>query len=550
MTARQSSEMLEVPMATAESTLPRGRQDVTWRRRSAAAHRTARAAGVEILVAGLALTALAAAVFGTHIAHGGLYNDDWQFLRNTYFAHGFPAALDTFSASNSYRPGSMLYFAFEFRTLGPHGAWHLIWTALTGVAMSLALFALLRELRVARFEAGAVAALVLLFPASDATRLWASASVASVGITLYLLGSLVALRGLRLQGRRAAAVHAAALALYAASVLTYEIAAGAILASILLYRLRVGWREAAKRWIFDVALVVPILELVTSKTFYHRLPPLQMARHAGHVAAQGAAILTDAAFPFVHVPRGIGLALLALVAAGIWAAARRLPDELARNARRRLKIAAAGLVAAAAGYLVIIPSAQHSPLAPGQENRVNALAAIGFVILLWALAAAAGTVLLRAPRRGSAAAMAVALLLGAGYVVEVRRDASRFDRASALQQAERAAIGRAIGHPAPGAVVLAYGGPAYVAPGVPVFAAPWDLNGALAMQLKDKTISARTILPSTRLSCSSGSLLFESPGERFAVPFAHLYLVDTRSGTAARPTDRVSCEAAARKAAS
>lgn len=85
--------------------------------------------------------------------------------------------------------------------------------------MSACLYALLR---MPALHAFAVVALVLVFPFSDTTRLWAMAGYNQIAVVLWLLGVLVALRGLGATGRRGAPLHAGAAALYVLGILVWS----------------------------------------------------------------------------------------------------------------------------------------------------------------------------------------------------------------------------------------------------------------------------------------------------------------------------------------
>ena len=261
------------------------------------------------------LTLVGILAFGSHVRHGGFYNDDWSFATTFEYAPD-PGLLGAIRAFDwySFRPVSMLYLPAMHEAFGMRAELHLALVVLTGVALSTALYWLLRTLAMERVHAGAVAVLVLLFPASDANRLWAAASIALPAIALYLAGSVLALKGLAAHGRRAVLLHAGAIALYVLSVMTYEIAAGAILLSVFLYRLRGSWRAALSRWACDVAAVVPVLLLVTSGTWNDPQPLGTTLRHARTVADQAVSVLADIAVPFGDPATGVVIALLVAVA--------------------------------------------------------------------------------------------------------------------------------------------------------------------------------------------------------------------------------------------
>ena len=101
----------------------------------------------------------------------------------------------------------------------------------------------------------------------DSTRHWFSAFPIQVSGMLYLLGVVVALHGLaNARGRRAIAWHGGAVALYFAAMLTYELVAGLIVLTPLLYAIRSSdWRAAARRALPDYAAIGVALAIIAPR---------------------------------------------------------------------------------------------------------------------------------------------------------------------------------------------------------------------------------------------------------------------------------------------
>jgi hypothetical protein len=510
------------------------------------------------LVACAALLALVgAAAFGSHVRDGGFYNDDWAFASTFAFAPE-PGLLGAIRAFDwySFRPVSMLYLPATYEAFGMRAELHLALVALTAVALSAMLYWLLRTLGMERLHAGAVASLVLLFPASDANRLWAAAGIALPAIALYLAGAVLALKGLAASGRRAVAFHAGAILLYLLSVMTYEIAAGAILLSVLLYRLRGGWRAALPRWLLDVAAVVPVLLLVTSGSWNEPQPLGTSVRHAGTVADEAVTVLADATVPFGDPDTGVVIALLALVAAtGALVWRRRPPaDPVGRELRRWLSVALAAICAIAVGYAIFIPADpdSYSPLMPGQGNRVNGLAAIGFVLLIYALAMVAATLVTQRARRwrewSTGVAIVLALVLGWGWLQRIEADIGDWDRSAAVQADVVTRIDRAVAAPWPEMTIYAVRLPTLAAPGVPIFAATWDLAGALALEWDEPSISAYPAVPRTSFACGGREISAENWLDAFdpqTAEYGRAVIVDVAASRAVRVRNRAACVSAA-----
>jgi hypothetical protein len=512
----------------------------------------------ELVACGALLTLVAAVAFGSHVRNGGFYNDDWAFA--TTFAYApEPGLLGAIRAFDwySFRPVSMLYLPAMHEVFGMRADLHLALVALTAVALSGALYWLLRTLALERVHAGAVAVLVLLFPASDANRLWAAAGIALPAIAFYLAGAVLALKGLAARGRRAVVLHAGAISLYVLSVMTYEIAAGAILLSVLLYRLR-GWRAALTWWLLDVAAVVPVLLLVTSGSWNEPQPLGTTVRHAGTVADEAVTILADATVPFGDPDTGVVIAVLALVAATGMVVRRLRPpaDPVGRELGRWLRVALAAVCAIAIGYAIFIPAdpESYSPLMPGQGNRVNGLAAVGFVLLIYALAMVAATLLARRARFrrewSAGLAIAVALVLGWGWLQRIEHHAGDWDRSAAVQADVVTRIDRAVPAPRPETTIYAVRLPTLAGPGVPIFAATWDLAGALAIEWDEPSISAYPTVPRTSFACGERRISAENSLDAFdpqTANYGRAVVVDVAASRAVRVHDRASCVSAARR---
>ena len=73
-------------------------------------------------------------------------------------------------------------------------------------------------------------------------------------------------------------------------------------------------------------------------------------------------------------------------------------------------------------------------------------------------------------------------------------DKSAWAVAARLQQTELSTLHRAVPNLAAGTVMALFGVPGYSAPGVPIFAAPWDLDGAVMLGWDSPTVSAYPVL--------------------------------------------------------
>lgn len=445
----------------------------------------------ELAVAFAALLLLGAALFGPQVADGGFYWDDWQNAVNVHVAGdpGLFSSLDrgTLRPVFGYRPALTVMLVVEHWALGADKHLHLAMAVLFGVLTAWALYLLLRTCGLAVLEAAVPAALLLLFPWTDSTRMWATASFDTLAVALYLLGAVMAVRGLR-SGRRGPVI--ASLALYLVASWTYEVVTVAILASVALYLRVAPRRDALRRFGLDVAVVAVALAVVVTGTSREPQSFGAQVDHAGTLASQAFSLLARALVPVGSPPGWLGAALLVGLCVWGWF----------RAERRWLGVAAFGALVVAAGYTLFVPAAPYyEPLAPGTTNRMNVLAAVGFALLVYALV----RVLVRRP----ALAAAVCTLIGAGYVVKVADDESGWQRSARLQ----AQVLSALPDPGGSATFYTFDAPTFAAPGVPVFSLPFDLKAAVRLKYHTHRLSAYPMLGGTVIHCTA-DLIYPTGG--------------------------------------
>ena len=489
--------------------------------------------GEVVAVAGVAV--LAALLFVPNIVEGGFFDDDWQFLEQYRFAPepGFFGAVANFS-ENSFRPGQMLYWPVKYALFGAHPWAHLTWSVAWAIVMSVALFVLLRQLGVPRIHSAVIAILVLICPVADSNRLWTAADVGPFAIALFLIGANITLQAFRRSGTLALSLHAAGLLFYLASVLTYEIAATSMLAAIALYAWCAPWRLALTRWAVDVVAIGGTLVFVTSNTFYDRLTLQEQAEHAVTVAKGGVALITPTLLPFGTPPRWLGLVLAAAVIAAAAIVLRRLPRDDARAAAlwRLLGVAGAGMAAAFIAWLMFVPSAEFAPLDPAQRNRVNGLASVGLVVFAYAVVLLAGELLAQWRKRDvfRVAVPAVACAaIAVGYSVKLERDGADWNRAADDQKPILAAVTQTVERPPPHSTIYTVGAPLYTDDDIPVFAATWDLKGALVNHWSDATLRAYPMDAQAKYSCARDSITMYSGNDIFEVQkgtYGRTFVVD------------------------
>lgn len=507
------------------------------------------AAPKEVAVAALVLTTLAVATYGSHVVEGGFYWDDWKNAASTRFsAEGFLGPLDV--RLLTYRPLLALSLPLPHAVFGTAPSAHLALALLLAVATSACFYLLLRTLRIPPLHAGVIAALLLLFPWSDSTRLWATGSINNLAVALYLLGLVAALHGLDSEGRRRSVLRAAAATLYVLSVLTYEITVVVALMSVLVYAYRVGWRVALRWWRLEAVAIVTAAALVGLATTRDKLSPAEQLDHALKIADQALSLLAKTIVPFGAPNRAVvtGTALLILGAAAIVVARS---GSARPDVRRWLVAAGTAVVGIAAGYAVFVPGkAGYLPLSPGTGNRVNVLAALGFVTLAYSLAMLAGTLAFSRSAARETLSGAVAILLGAvigvGYLSRVETDKAHWAEAATIQERVLAQIGRSLPDPAPGSTVYTHGHERFAAPAVPAFAVSWDLDGAIKVAFDDPSLNGYPLAAGTRLVCEQATMY--PAGRVYSVTeratYGETFVLDVHRGRLEKIESQVECLAA------
>ena len=526
----------------------------------------------ELLLATALLVVLAAAVYGTHVRDGGFLMDDWSNAAKTRYlaaccgtgqtgtGSGYLAQVRNLLSDGpaGYHIGLPLLIPLSFAAFRPALAPHLALALALAVLVSASMYAVLRRFRIAPVHALLMSALVLVFPWSDSNRLWAMASYNQLAVVLWLLGALVAVRGLRSRGRRAVLMHAVALLAYVAGIFIYELVAGAVLVTVMLYlhrdtEGRPAWKGIALRWIADIAVTAAALLTVLAIALPRGIIPWdERLTFAGRVADESVTLLGYAAVPFAQPSRLLAAALLLAVLLAAFLVRRRASPESTehRTLTTWLLLAAAAVVVTGAGYALAIPGGYGRPLSAGIENRVNLVSGAGYVMLVYAVLALAGHLAFRSLRRPPAWAAAVpvaaSLVIGAGYIGLTRESAADYDRSFAEQLRVLNAIRD--GGPYPdGALIFPFGYPSFTTVGVPVYSWIWDLPPASKVILDDPSPAAFPVLPGTTFTCGADSVLPENIhglSEFQRGSYGLTFFVDVPTGRTISLEDRETCEAA------
>ena len=512
-------------------------------------------------LAGL-LVLVAVLVYGDHARLGGWVGDAW--LTRAWYAV-YPHT-DFFSTvghfldleSMAARPANAVYRVALNGLFGADtGAWY-GWQIGSGVVMCLALYALMRELGVRYFDAAAVVTLLVVFPAASSVWLWSPIVHASLSIALGAVGFILALRGFAAAGRRRLVLHGASLLLFVVSLLLYEVCLPFFLASFLLYALRAPRRDAVRRWLADLLVLVPLALLVSGASAAEGGNGVGGAiDHAGAMAGQLPGLLLGTLLPFDGAQPLAFVALLALYGWAGWTVRRHgQQDPLRRRLWALLGIAAAGLVVAFLGYLIYVPGLDYyRPLAEGIADRVNAVPALGWTLFLYATLAILATLvtqkLRQAPLVALAGTAAMALALGLSWVSPIEEESSRYVEAYEEGQRMMGIVERAVPDPPRDSAIWTFAQPVEISPGIPVFANYWNMTAAAALRYHDHSIRSFVGLLGTRFRCTPKGVVpvgAEYPAPRpnhlgrFGSRYGRTFFVDTVNGQFAEVDSRARCQ--------
>lgn len=507
----------------------------------------------EFMLAWGSLWLLGTLVFLPYLLHGGLFSDDWAQAAGTLHpphGSGLLGALATEnSALSSCRPISILFIPLKHLLFGTNAAALVTLSICLALLVASLLYAVLRTLKVPWYHAWLIAALTIAYPWFDSTRFWEAANPLSLSLAFALAGLWSALVGL---SRRSWPLHLGAVLLYLLSMLTYEITLPLIAVAGLLYTIRDGWRAARWRWAADLVAVA-----VAGLWDRAHTPRAAVTTLSGYIdqtraiAERGAEVLARTLWP---VGRGVHTSAMLWILAATFAAVlcayplirgRRDGKPSSWGVHSWLLLATAGLLVAVLGWALLIP-ASYAPNILGTENRVNGLAGIGLLLIVYAafgvVGSAVGGLAGRRARLATGTTLILALVLGGGYLHVLERHSRAWRSAYSM---ELAAVDRmrttfpTLPH---GTTLFAANYPATTSIGVPVFANTWDLNGLVTLIYSDNTLRAYPITEELELHCRIDGVVVKA-GESATMPAAYgtARLIDLQSGQSSRPRNQRQC---------
>jgi hypothetical protein len=498
------------------------------------------------------------ALLAPHVTSGGRYLDDWWLGAYVSFPHelGFDGARDYLGFYSGARPGAVLYWLGTYDLFGFRDVLHRTLSVDLAGGLATVFYLLLRELRLGRVDAAAIALLTLALPVADSIHFWITPAVGQLGLGACVAGLLVGLRALRAEGRRSLALHGVSLALFAASLSIAETAIPLVALSLLVYRVRVGWRRAAGRWAADLVVAgVGALHYAANSPVRLRddSASVGLVERARTIADQLVTLATGTLAPFAP-SRAWVLGAIAVVGGLLalrWSVRRDWTQE-------RRWLAAAGLAALLAGasYVIYVPAdPSYLPLAAGVGNRVNLGALLPLSVLAYALVRLAGG-LVAAPRPRAVVTVALFAVLFVSAAGRLHADRRLWEHAAGEQRFALAAVHEALPAPPGGSSLLVFGVPgvvtrfgrighARVNQPVPVFSTWWELDVAVKLSYGRSDIAAYPIWADQppQLICGAYDVYqLGLDGVRHALAYGRVYAVDTAEPRAIRLDGQAQCE--------
>jgi hypothetical protein len=510
----------------------------------------------------LALAVIGVLVYGNQAIDGGFVGDAWT-IRAWFqlYPHGdFFGTVGHFLELHTMqtRPLNGVYrTVLNYAFGGEMGAWF-VWQIASNVLMSMLLYLLLRRLAFPALDAVLIAVLVFLFPAALSLRFWTPVLHAPLAISFAILGFLAAFSAFDSGSKRGSwLLHGISVLLFLASLLLYEVALPIMLLSVLLYRMRVPWRTAVRRWLVDLAVLLSVALTVTRSSNSHAQAGSGTLSHLWRILQDCPRLLADRLLPLPGPGWAMLLAIALLAVAAFWIQRSPSRSELERTAvRRYLAVMAAGAGIVLLGYSLYVPGLDYyEPTAPGIADRINAVPAIGWVLLLYAsLGLLALAVLGRSRRRDRLIPLiltAGSALLVAAWLPLIATESRHYVDGFGEGQRTLALVRAAIPDPPPGSTIWTFGQPVEISPGVPVFGNTWDMTYSVQLMYGDRSIRSYVGFPGTYLECRQTAVV---PGgnasyppadppesSSFASQYGTVYFVDTVTGQFERIDSRGGC---------
>ena len=468
-----------------------------------------------------------------YLFHLGFYSDDWAFVGAMSVAQdqSLPGLWDLQYGWYGLRsrPTQIVYQALLYWSFGRAPLGYHVVAIVMLAAMAVMLYCVLRELRLSRSIALAIAAVYAMLPNYSTNRFWFASAGYVLTILLYLVSLYADLRAIS-NRRRLIPWKIVSLSALLGSALGYEVVIPLLFFNVVLIwfhahhafggmQERLGTRGSilfAGSNLLFLALVIafkaPIAQGAQFPTLYH-LAWIANGSVKINFGTYGIG-LPYAAWLSVENIRWQDLFAALSVGIGLFAYAYRVTrterDPLPSK-RELVTIATSGLVIFVLGYAIFTITNRIAFTSSGNANRLNMAASLGVAMIFVAMLVALSRLGRRPNHRSVVFSFLFASLCLMGLVVNAAL-ANYWSNAWSRQQAVIARVKRTLPPPAPHTTVLLHGICSYVGPGV-VFETHWDVEGLLRILYRDRTL--RGDVTNQQLTIARRGLVTRAYNERF-----------------------------------
>lgn len=441
----------------------------------------------------LSLAVLAIVVYLPSALKSGWYYDDWNLYSLARdsgggWGHQFDACAAQVPGGRSL---ACAYHVTEYDLFGPHRWLYHAWVIAMLIGIAALAYAVLTRCRLGRGWAWLIAALMLVSPVSDSARMWPTGAIGQIVILLWLLGVWLALIAFdRVGARMRLSLHLLAALLSVVAMVTYEIAVPLVALNGFVYLAARRDRRALWRGVADVVLAVAFVIYRSAVNPASAESGFVVKRTVSGDVHRGWTLLVTAwrTWHAAYAPGIVGVVavLVVIVVSAVVLIASRLSD-------RRLLMWSLALVAALATSALctltfITANDLYLPALDGTFNRLNLPATLPYVVVFIALvgmayesavriATLAGVASLRWAMGGVLALVVLAVGIHQLRISGYHRGA--WERSWRAQQTALAGYRRAVAGLPRNSRILGFDTPEWEAGYVPVFAASWDLRGAI-----------------------------------------------------------------------
>jgi hypothetical protein len=488
----------------------------------------------------------------------GFHSDDWSYqaeLSHSSSQQLGKVLLQEWQADWHFaaRPVMVLYMVVSFRAFGSHDMPYQVAISLMLALTVVLLYLTLCELWGKRWLSLSIALMFGLLPHYSTDRFWWASHQAIFCMGFAFLGILALSRSFRREESHRTKWLVVAVLSSLASVLSYEVALGMIVAGLAM----IGWREFARNrgshahrfasmaWLSVPVAVLFVVGMVKAlsqeRLLVHRKIPTFLT-HFGELSRK--AIIQGVQFCFwnygIRMPAvlialyrhsAIGLGAVAvsiivavLVAAYLW---KYMEAPVLTSWQECLQLIGAGFILFALGYALFFRDPKSNFYTAGINNRVAIASALGATFVAVAVLGLACSWFKSDRVRIRVFSILMGLVCAANCLV-VNGIAHFWAIASSEQKDVLSSVATNL-HALPhGSTLLLDGFCRFSGPGV-VFETDWDTTGAVQLTLNDYSLLSDVVSPNTHfLDSDVETTVYELPEAKY--PYSdHLYVYNVRA---------------------